>query len=398
LKIRTGDFDVRVHPIIRNIIVIGLLMSVLGCELPYPGPYKGRVTDSASGRAIVGAEVNAEWWCHDSPLPDGPGSFFINSSTITDENGYFLIDKETRRGGLFGSSFVLKVRKHGYIPMNLIAMRQGENLPASTQEYPFIKTISTHSYPEHLDIILDPAAPVLLRAMKSGKPFYQKIAREKLIELVGRDFKYDAKKWEKAVDSGISEKKTESKERLSSGDQACPCPNAADRSGQPKVLRKRIREFVNAGGGEDVEGLRRFLDEGIDPNSQNYACRTALMKAAYHGSLDAAKYLITRGADVNMRDDNCSTALIKAASQYNGSDMVKLLLDNGAFINAQDRTGMTALMTSAYWGYTDIVRILVDNGADITLVDDNEETAWFKAAAAGHDEVKRILESSGSDH
>lgn len=199
------DFDMRSYPSIGKIILIGLLLTVLGCELPFPGPYKGRVTNSASGQAIVGAEVTAEWWCHDNPLPDGPGSFFIHNSTITDENGYFRIDKETQRGGLFGASFVLRFSKKGYIPTNLIAMSRDENLPPSTLEYPFIKTVPMRVYPDPLEIKLDPAGPVLLKAIKSGNPFYQKIAREKLIELLGGDFKYDAKKWEKALESGITE-------------------------------------------------------------------------------------------------------------------------------------------------------------------------------------------------
>ncbi len=46
------DFEVILAPKIGKIILIGLLLTVLGCELPFPGPYKGRVTDSASGKPI----------------------------------------------------------------------------------------------------------------------------------------------------------------------------------------------------------------------------------------------------------------------------------------------------------------------------------------------------------
>jgi hypothetical protein len=93
--------------------------------VPLPGPFEGRVTDRQNGRPIAMAEVEAESWCHDNPLPDGPGSFHVRSNTKTNESGLFRLEKETRRGGLFGCSFALKINAEGYIPTNLLYEPKG---------------------------------------------------------------------------------------------------------------------------------------------------------------------------------------------------------------------------------------------------------------------------------
>jgi hypothetical protein len=170
-----------------------------GCSVPLPGPFEGRVTDKHSGRPLAGAEVEAESWCHDNPLPDGPGSFLVRSNTKTDEDGFFKLEKETRRGGLFGCSFALKISAEGYIPTNLLYEPKGISLPPETVAFPFINTSAVKAFPGKLEIQLAPAIPVFLTAMKSGNPVYRKMAREKLAKLAGVDYGYDTDKWESAV-------------------------------------------------------------------------------------------------------------------------------------------------------------------------------------------------------
>ena len=189
--------------IIRFIFLLCLIISmgVLGgCfSVPLPDPFEGRVTDNQNGRPVAGAEVEAESWCHDNPLPDGPGSFFVRSNTKTDKSGFFRLEKETRRGGLFGCSFALKINAENYIPTNLLYEPKGFPLPPETVAFPFINTSAFKEFPAKLEIQLAPAIPVFLKAIKSGNPMYQRTAREKLTKLIGVDYGYDSDKWEKAL-------------------------------------------------------------------------------------------------------------------------------------------------------------------------------------------------------
>lgn len=175
------------------------MLVLAGCSLPFSGPYQGTVEDLKTGEPLKGVKVEAEWWCHDNPLPDGPGSFFVRSSTVTDERGAFQIKRETRRGGLFGCSFVLKITAEGYIPASLILDPSGEPLPPSTKAYPFVRTSAFTGFPSELHVKLTPALPVWLNAVRSRVPLHREVAREKLIGLLGVDYGYDAEEWEKAV-------------------------------------------------------------------------------------------------------------------------------------------------------------------------------------------------------
>jgi hypothetical protein len=189
---------------VRVVIIVVFMaeMSFLqGCfaGLPLPGPFEGRVIDKQSGDPIAGAHVEAESWCHDNPLPDGPGSFHVRSSTITDKSGLFRLEKETRRGGFFGCSFALKISADGYIPANLIYEPKGLPLPPETKAYSLVDTSTFEKPPTKWEVQLAPALPVLLAAIRSGNPSFQREAREQLTRLIGIDCGYDAEKWEEAV-------------------------------------------------------------------------------------------------------------------------------------------------------------------------------------------------------
>ncbi|MDQ7782072.1 MAG: hypothetical protein RDU20_04285 [Desulfomonilaceae bacterium] len=181
------------------LFLAGVILVFAGCSLPFPGPYQGTVTDSESGKHLEGAKVEAEWWCHDNPLPDGPGSFFVRASTVTDAGGAFVVERETRRGGMFGCSFVLKIAADGYIPAALIQDPSGVPLPASTKDYPFVHTSAVKRLPPEVHVRLTPAVPILLKALKSPVPLHQEVARERLVRLLGVDHEYDADKWEAAL-------------------------------------------------------------------------------------------------------------------------------------------------------------------------------------------------------
>lgn len=415
---------------IMGLCAVAALLLVSGCNLPYPGPYQGTVVDAETGEPIAGATVQGEWWCHDNPLPDGPGSFFVRSSTTTDEQGSFLLERETHRGGLFGASFALKITAEGYIPASLLGEPSGRPLPLSTQKYPFVQTVAYKEFPPVLKVTLSPAAAVYLEAMKSGIPLHQKVAREKLTKLLGVDYRYHAHKWERALQSGESAPPDEAEKKDTRKEKRCPCPDSVKKLRGNRPLQQKVSKLFRAALRGETAEVKRLLDSGVDTDIRDYSCRTALMWAAHAGSLEVIELLLSQGADVNARDKHCRTILMgasawrtspevvdallshgadvnardrddrtplmSAVSQYKSTDVVDAFLSHGADINAQDINGVSALMEASKFGLADTVRLLLERGADVHAKDKDGETAWFKASVMSQRDVVEVLESHGA--
>ena len=82
----------------------------------------------------------------------------------------------------------------------------------------------------------------------------------------------------------------------------------------------------------------------------------ALLKAL----VDKAKALLNKG--VNAKDECGRTALMRAA-HHGSADNVKTLLDMGADVNACDLWDVTALIMATARGHDDIVLLLREAGA-----------------------------------
>jgi hypothetical protein len=162
--------------------------------LPFEGPYNGTVLDASTGKPIEGARVEAAWWCYDFPYPH-VGEYWVYVTVTTDEKGRYHIKKPHRRGGWFGESFTFRGDAKGYIETVFVLEPGGRQLPESTMEYPFTNTMSYVSLPKKLDIRLEPARPVLLKALKSDRANYRWVAADELGSM-GKDAAY-------AVDSLI---------------------------------------------------------------------------------------------------------------------------------------------------------------------------------------------------
>jgi len=126
---------------------------------------------------------------------------------------------------------------------------------------------------------------------------------------------------------------------------------------------------------------------GINVNFLNQANESALMYAALHGHLAAAKLLISKDADVNKTG---WTPLHYAAT--NGHvEIMQLLLENHAFVDAGSPNGSTPLMMAAQYGSPQAVKILLDEGAEPLQKNEQGLTALDFARRASRIDAEQLI-------
>lgn len=132
----------------------------------------------------------------------------------------------------------------------------------------------------------------------------------------------------------------------------------------------------------DVEGVRRYLDKGVDPNNRPNYLGTPLQRAAHAGQDDVVRLLISRGAKVNdnrtllpplaeaVRSGNASTARIllaagaritndvrRYAMQSGDPEIRTLILERGAVARAEQPAAPVAEATPTQGDDVDTPRV-----------------------------------------
>ncbi|KAL0993047.1 hypothetical protein UPYG_G00102590 [Umbra pygmaea] len=102
---------------------------------------------------------------------------------------------------------------------------------------------------------------------------------------------------------------------------------------------KRLREAAN---GNDIDTVRRLLQENADPCGADDKGRTALHFSSCNGNESIVQLLLSYGADPNQRDGLGNTPLHLAACT-NHVTVITTLLRGGARVDALDRAGRTPL-------------------------------------------------------
>ncbi|KAJ8253982.1 hypothetical protein COCON_G00205940 [Conger conger] len=102
---------------------------------------------------------------------------------------------------------------------------------------------------------------------------------------------------------------------------------------------KRLREAAN---GNDIDTVRRLLQDSIDPCAADDKGRTALHFSSCNGNESIVQLLLSHGADPNQRDGLGNTPLHLAACT-NHVPVITTLLRGGARVDALDRAGRTPL-------------------------------------------------------
>jgi ankyrin repeat protein len=146
----------------------------------------------------------------------------------------------------------------------------------------------------------------------------------------------------------------------------------------------------------DVDQVRKLIEEGADVNAKDSSDRIPLGYAAEKGNMEIVELLISSGADVNGKGHDDQVPFVWA-SEVGHLDIAKLLILEGTDANARDNGGSTCLIWAAWKGRTELIQILLDAGADINAKDDASVTALHDAVRGGHKETVELLITEGAD-
>ena len=185
-----------------------------------------------------------------------------------------------------------------------------------------------------------------------------------------------------------------------------------------------VLDFFRAVRADNVGGVQRLIERGVDPNQRDESGQTGLlialrepsprvvevliaspkvnvearnskdesplMIAALKGQQEVVKKLIGRDADVNKP----GWAPLHYAATGGQVAVMKLLLDNYAFIDAQSPNGTTPLMMAAMYGSTEAVKLLIDEGADLAMKNEQGMTALDFAKRAKRPDAVALLSAA----
>lgn len=169
----------------------------------------------------------------------------------------------------------------------------------------------------------------------------------------------------------------------------CRNPNSA----------KARQDFVTAVQEDQIDTVRRWLADGLDPNIPPTAdCSTPLALASANGNLEMAALLAQRGArlDDPAGPDGHTALGCVAALEVDAAESVAQLLDLGADADATGGDGRTPLMLAAERGHIESVKALIAARASVRLLAPDGVGAIDLASRGGHAEVVAALAAAGA--
>ena len=179
-------------------------------------------------------------------------------------------------------------------------------------------------------------------------------------------------------------------------DQGADMPGrAADVVAVTRVTKPQVQAFLATIHRHDLAGVRSALaSDKTLAASADASGSTALMHAAYAGTLDIMNTLVEAGADVNGRNERKATALHWAVAD---AAKLRLLLSKGADINAKTVEGRTVLYAAASQPAGDgIVETLVEGGADVNARTITGTTPLFQAVGASVRSTRLLLDAGAN--
>lgn len=145
----------------------------------------------------------------------------------------------------------------------------------------------------------------------------------------------------------------------------------------------------------DIQKVKAWLDEGLDPEFQTTPLGTGLMIAAWNGNIEMMTLFVERGANPRRANRNGEQPLQLAA--WNGHlEAVKWLLEHGAVLNREGHY-WGALHYAVFNGHQELAEYLIARGAEVNAPSPNGSTPLMLAAREGREELTKALLESGAD-
>lgn len=143
----------------------------------------------------------------------------------------------------------------------------------------------------------------------------------------------------------------------------------------------------------DIEAAREALRRGADPNA-TLKGSSALFWAAQEGHTPIVALLLDSGANVNLADSGGFTPLKQAIGESH-LDTAELLLLLGADVGYRCHSdgGCTVLHTAAGYGLIDCIHLLLRHGADPRALNDENQTPRDSAIECEEMEAAALLDS-----
>lgn len=157
----------------------------------------------------------------------------------------------------------------------------------------------------------------------------------------------------------------------------------------------RVQTFIDAIAAHDTTAVRKALaaDTALARSADGFGS-SALMHAAYAGSLETVEALLDAGADVNASNGRRATALHWAIAD---PAKMKLLLIRGADVNAKTVEGRTPLHIAVMRpASAPAVKLLLEVGADVEARTLIGTTPLFGAAFTGVEHTRLLLDKGAN--
>lgn len=145
----------------------------------------------------------------------------------------------------------------------------------------------------------------------------------------------------------------------------------------------------------DIRSARRWLDEGLDPNTEADRIGSGLMIGAWEGNIPMMQLFLDRGADVQ-KTNRLGEQALQLAAWRGQLEAVRWLLDHGAKVN-RDGAQWAALHYAVFAGQQEVARLLMARGADVDARTPNGSTVLMMAAHEGQEELAKALIAAGAD-